>query len=717
LKIGDLISIPKSVLIHDLFSFSEIKGLDGYTCVSPLSVDEKHLTMLIEIIHKATFCDDWKTWILKDKDENKRFPPFLRAFYNLTSKDDEDVTRVNTYLETMLQHVAPQHLRSLRETNAKTTSENVARYKEWSDLISDTDLNNKFSCNAYGKDEKTKMNFNLATEFIVPGDKNPISLNDLSQTADSFTEETSWSVLSLFYHPGICEVPNVRCNKKRFAFWPTCAPKVNNRAVDYKILINSEEQCMITEFTENFETSWVTQGARIVPYCVTSESGKSAVKLGPVIGTTGNTSQMHDNNGNQMDDSDCFAGNLFAEKITYKEVEKLYFALVGETFEDSTMFGICKEMNDDDRAMLGLKVCLDYIKSPNTYNSLKTPQDWCNLYLRLWVKGAAPIEMGEFPFHPTNMNDLVHKTRMLFLSQHAVRFSFLEGQKRSIASTYGLIGFLPQQRFVFHGDLDPKEFTIGDDENFFNKANDYCNLSKVKASEDNCKATFANGGKMITSTVLNLKTNGPFTMETMKVFQAFSKCLVLESNKEEGRSWVHAVEALTEHIDIMKHLSMFNHVEDWSQKQKQEAFMRRFRITFFETIFKQEMASKVFLKDCAFMPEVSKALLLKDMDSFVDLCLFKKTKAKSGKKMKEKDYRGKIYATYLDFKHIPTPKMVHSLCMLFVSVAFGSKTGLISLKNVAALKGKRSTANHFRNGFEFFPEEVNYTSAVSLIRN
>jgi hypothetical protein len=85
--------------------------------------------------------------------------------------------------------------------------------------------------------------------------------------------------------------------------------------------------------------------------------------------------------------------------------------------------------------------------------------------------------------------------------------------------------------------------------------------------------------------------------------------------------------------------------------------------------------------------------------------------------MKEKDYRGKIYATYLDFKHIPTPKMVHSLCMLFVSVAFGSKTGLISLKNVAALKGKRSTANHFRNGFEFFPEEVNYTSAVSLIRN
>jgi hypothetical protein len=294
----------------------------------------------------------------------------------------------------------------------------------------------------------------------------------------------------------------------------------------------------------------------------------------------------------------------------------------------------------------------------------------------------------------------------------------MEGQKRSTASTYALTGFLPQETFVFHGDLVVKDFTIGNDHNYFNEINNYEETEDSEESEDTCKATFRNGGKTVSATVLHLKTlSGEFDQDTIDICQAFSRKLVQTGNQEQGRNWGNVVEQLATENKMKNWLT--RKWPAWSVPSLQIEFYHKFRVDFFGLIYMKERQSKCLLDDCNDLTDVTKSLAgsEKEKETFVDLCLYKKVddKKKTKKKIDHKPYKVKIYETYVDFKAIPSPSMVHALCTIFVSVTFGNYKGFQLLKNVASLQGKRSTAYRFREGFEFFKIESSHVPRVSTI--
>jgi hypothetical protein len=641
---------------------------------------------------------------LEDKKQNKHFPPFLRAFYNLTSMNDEDDTLDNTYLKDMLKK-SYTHLEGIKKSNENEKLQHESKTQQYINANPNLKFDSDVDCKEIAKHFKKQQRINMATEYI---NSSTVDLNDFVKTTDSFVSPVSWSVLSLFSHSAICEIQNESEDEKKFAFWPTCAPKVNNRNVE----INIVNDKLIPDFVDSMNCVWDTQSVRIVPYCVTNDEAKSKIKLGPLIATTCKSSQMDDEDKNKsVEDDDCFAGTLRAEKLQFSEVEKLFCALTGVSLNDEKhILGRCKAMADEDKALIGLSICMNFLEREETYNGLKTPQDWCNLYVRLLRLEPDLDSDKQFPFEPTTMTDLAHKTRMLFLSNHSVRFSFMEGQKRTVASTHTLVGFVPRDKFIFHGDLHENQCTIGGDQNFFNKINSYDNEMLLQQSEDICKATFVNGAKTVAATIIHLKTRSKeFNAETLRICQNFSKSLVQKEKKSQDRTWVHIVEWLLNDNDIENKLCILGHKNSWHFSDDLKTFYREFRELTFGKIFENESESGCVVAACNDLDNVALFLNQDDQDKFVDSCLFKPTK----KGAKEKKYKTKIYETYVDFKQIPSPSMVHAICTVFVSVAFGSNVGLKLIQNVATLHGKASSARKIEYKFTYFGKEAEYVPVVS----
>jgi hypothetical protein len=649
------------------------------------------LKKMIDIIADATLCDQWKIWVMNDMEERKRFPPFIRAFYNLTCQNDDDPSIFNPTLNAALNE-ACSYMSSKKHRDLELGRKNNLTI-------------NQMMESGVPKDSSSHKQKWMINEAKKECDKytEATTIHEIVNTTDNFNTDVSWSVLSLFYHPSICKVPETT-EGETFSFWPTCAPKVNNRSVEYGELYNEEPPGFVQSFVDNSKLSWESQSVKVLPYCVTVNTEASEVKLGPVIGTTNMSTQQASDEQASVDESDMFAGDLRATQIMFKDVEKIYQALTGLSLESQEVFARSHEIVDHEKAFLGLKKCLQILMNTTEFNGLKTAQDWCNLYVKLWHDGVGGVELGDFPFHPGSLTDLVHKTRMLFLSKHSLRFAFLEGQKRSTAATYALTGFVPKVKFDFHGDHDPASCIIGGYNNFFNKPNNYNDEPDLIESDDKCLRTFENGARTVNVNVYQFKTNeGILDVEVIRCCREYSKLLVQEGNREQIRTWKNIVENLTMENSIKNALSGRNNTDSWNVSEKINPFVQSFRILFFQLMFKNENTSVCLKEDCR---EVGPLMKLLEKDSkkteFSEVCLFN-----AKKKLKTK-----IYGSYLDFRNVPAPKMVHSLCTIFGCIGIGNEKGIALINNISSLQGKRTSFFGYKKGFTFFKTEPDYVVKV-----
>ena len=155
----------------------------------------------------------------------------------------------------------------------------------------------------------------------------------------------------------------------------------------------------------------------------------------------------------------------------------------------------------------------------------------------------------------------------------------------------------------------------------------------------------------------------------------------------------------------------------WAKTSGAGDFYHKFRVDFFGWVYELERDSKCVLDECANLVGVPAALSkgIDEANTFVELCLYKK---KEGKKTKSNhpQYKTKIYETYVDFKMIPSPKMIHAVNAMFVYVAFGSYKGLKLIHNVGILHGKPTSGIENRRIFENFEVDSQYVPEVSSFR-
>jgi hypothetical protein len=627
--------------------------------------------------------------------KNKRFPPFLRAFYNLTCQNDDSEDTVNEDLKKHLRD-ACDRVRLMKEKESEQRK--TLKKQEIGKTLSTHGMNEDII--------KAELECNLQTTTET--------IHSIVQTTDNFMINAGWSVLSLFYHPGICEVTVQNKDQKSFAFWPTCAPKVNNRSVDYGMLYNEQTNGFVQAFVNDSKISWEGQAVRVLPYCVTLDVALSEVKLGPVIGTTNNLSQQSPEVNDSVDESDCFAGNLRAIQIIFAEVQKLLHVLTDEGEEEHEEVSTSTTILDHEKALIGLRKAILVLTDSEKFNGLKTPKDWCTLYMKLWHNHKGDVGFDDFPFHPKSLTDLVHKTRLLFLSKHTIRFAFLEGQKRTTAATYGLTGFIPRDKFSFHGDQDTKLSIIGGDRNFFNNQNKYSDENEMTKSEDTCLQTFKNGAKTVTVNVYQFNTvKHELNLNVIRCCRALSKVLVQEGNREQVRSWKNIVESLSTKNEIQNALAGSIHLQAWINYSEINDYVKMYREAFFGQIYEDEQRALHVREDCKEIPVLLEILNgTEGKQDFIDHCLY--TQKSILKADGKKALRVKIYGSYVDFRNTPAPKMLHYLATIFGCVGIGLGGGLTTISTVSQLQGQRSSIFAYKDGFTFFEPEKNFIVKVSF---
>jgi hypothetical protein len=149
--------------------------------------------------------------------------------------------------------------------------------------------------------------------------------------------------------------------------------------------------------------------------------------------------------------------------------------------------------------------------------------------------------------------------------------------------------------------------------------------------------------------------------------------------------------------------------DSWIQSGLINEFVYSFRIMFFKLMKENEGKSICLKDDCRDTKLLEK---ISTNSEFTDACLFNS----SGivKTNGKRDFKSKIYGSYIDFRHTPSPKMVHSVCTIFGCIGLGNVNGLKLIDNVSKLQGQRTSAVVLKEGFTFFQPEEDYVAKVRL---
>jgi hypothetical protein len=672
-------------------------------------MNQKDLDKIVDIISKATMCTEWKKWIENDIKTKQRLPPFLRCFYNLTSVFEEMGVEDHLWMQTYLSKNAYPHVRGTLLPNFKED-----QVKSIPDATEGATLNKKWMKDGGHNGRQCALRimevegWNIANSVLEYTDH--FSDSDLNPVTDSFNNSNTWSVLTLFSHPAICVVPVHEKEETKFAFWPTAAPHVNNRHVEYSELIKPNDEGFVHQFVES-DTLWDAQSVRILPYCVTNDKGKNEVQLGTIISTTNKNASTvgQPEDPTTSNPNNCFAGELYATDIKFDEVVKLYKALTGNDLVKCASYAQVEDIDDTDKAMLGLSECLKILNSSDYFDGLRATTDWCNLYVAIWMNKFGDFDISDKYFHPTTVNDLVHKTRLLLLSCHSIRFANLEGQKRCVSAVHGTMGFYPQDRIVYHGDLNPEDYAIGNNNNFFNIDVQVDDTILIRNTTKICKNTFKNAGKSVPCRVYHFFTPSKMlTQDVVKCCQRYSKLLVQAGNNEQLRSWINVITMMAEENDIVTALSNTKqHRLAWKKKEMLDKWFSGYRKKFFQLLFLNERQSKCLLDDCSEAVSIKEYLNQSDAEE-----KFIRAVLTSSDKKKQPIFRTKMYAYSVDSHQPPAPKMALYICHMFVDVAFGSRDGISLIKDITTLQGKRNSNNVFLEGLKFDDFEKDFVPKV-----
>jgi hypothetical protein len=698
-----------SLTFRIIFRFKNGSG-EGYSNIRDIGLTEDSIIEIINIIGNATKCNEWREHAKKMFETKSIIPPYVQVFYNLVS-DYEEMPE-DTWLQPYLLNTILPIVTQLRVALQKSIENGKKMLAQWKAKNVQTDLTSVLEAVKMSKFKKGKW-LHVAERNL--GKEDAFVADDIKKFADCFSHDLSWSVMSLFYHSAIVVVPGSSPDHPDYAYWPTSAPKVNNRHVEIGLLTEPNAG-FINQLCNSDGRTWDHQPVRIIPYCVASElvHNEDSVLMDTVLGTNyyGVDSDVETNTALGPE----FAGKIVAKQISFEEVKKLYKSLTECDITDIVQYDKFTELSDVDRAMFGLSKCFEALMDKKYYNGLKTVNDWCKLYVQLWMH----THNGEFDLeqrwmHPTTPNDLVHKTYMLFMSNHAIRLSFFEGQKRATSSKYALLGFMPRNVFQFHASKDNvTEYKIGGRLNFYNQSHDCSKVPEKNAGVGfNSLLTFANAGKTVSSMFYIFKTkHHDMNNDVLHICRQFSAHLVAEGNTEQVRSWMNIVIMLTTESELVTMLKANKDNKDvWTTSDNLKKTIRIYRELFVGIIWKQEKGSLVIREDCQ-----DNTALLDSLDGtiekdFVKQCLYKEASPKA-KPNTNLSWRPKLFDYGMDYKLIANARMLHAVSHIFLYVAFGEKNGMDYIKNVAMLQGARTGKKQFLRNMQFPDHEKLYVEKV-----
>lgn len=668
---------------------------------------------LADLIGNATQCMDWKMDVLERYKQTKKIPPFFRDFYNLVSPYDEEANLGGCTLQTYLvDRIVPHVVTMRREMSEKqlALAEEVDAWKQNND-VSDLKVKDKII-------EEEKNDWESTAERDLEG-IDTFDVDLIRLVADCHQSEHSCSVLSLFYHSAICVEQDASKGQKKYAFWPTVAPAVNNRHVELSKMTNTTNTGYVDQFCENKERIWNGQPIRILPYCISSNTEVAKTNRVPVDTVIGTVHVGKVTDEQTTSSENLFAGQLHAEQITYDEVKKLYHALTESHLDQVAIFAQLIRLTEHEKAILGFKMCLKELSRSGPYRGLATIDDWNKLYVQLWMHshdGRFEIQPGNAWMHPTTINDLAHKTMILFMSYHRVRLCFLEGQKRATAAKYGLIGFMPMNSIKFHGEMAAEDYKVGGSYNTFNQPSiDGDWLEDLKYHQKN---TFLMGARTLTAKFYHFKTEDKcLNTKVTAICKLYSSHLVSEGNQEQIRSWMNIVIMLADDTGVEEVLypEKSSQTDIWFSQGCVKDYVRRFRKYFMWKMWMNERTSTCLKEDCKAVDNLLVSLETDRSQDFVDTVLFQKpeTSEKFSTSQKPLKYRVGLNEYSFQYSKAPHPRVTHALCSLFLSCAMASNHGLKFIRNVATLSGERSGDTPYADGFKFPDYENEYVCKVS----
>lgn len=382
------------------------------------------------------------------------------------------------------------------------------------------------------------------------------------------------------------------------------------------------------------------------------------------------------------------------------------------------------------------------------YGSLKTWSDWLDLYMQIWNSGSANGVIRDLEenreVHPSNFNDLTHKTTMCFQATHRVRFPFAEAQKRVCGAVCTLTNWKPTTEVKYH------EFACGDKNWQIDPEELFAtNINLVK--EDDANEKIRNCATSVPIMVMQFREPGRegLTETALSFARELSKKWTISGDKSERRDWSQMLKEICTQDILRKAIippfydfneDMVNDVkiegyQTWATNVRRTALVLLYNLNFDCAVLTTDLAQATKeLRDSkkSVIPDIQ------DGGDYADFCTLraisssemKEKKTKMMKKFTEEEYgelderdiisqmeRQKKNGLNKDggiyLQKPPNPPMPNLIASLFSTMASGAKGTVDAISHLAHLDGARVDVPRFRSDMKFLENEPGYRTSVS----
>jgi hypothetical protein len=325
--------------------------------------------------------------------------------------------------------------------------------------------------------------------------------------------------------------------------------------------------------------------------------------------------------------------------------------------------------------------------------SLTTINDWCKLYSFLCRKHGLKVTQNP-PMHPRTFFDLVYKTKLLFQSLHKLRFAFIEGQKRTLATTLFLIGHVPSQNLTCHLNLKPEAYEV-QNVKFLNIDSDI-----VKVSGEANKILKKFNVEVEPSYTEVVRGDGEGLSErAMAVYRELSRRMAQQNNSTQTRGWKTIISAMLGTTGLIRASLPYELYPDTLPKEDDhtlKAYHKDYRSFFLRTILVDKTTVDIKNSFTTQLGVLSTDSLIRN--------LLDRTKVKC------------LREFTIDLKHPPMDdKLVYIMMTLITSCVTDQQEAKI-LSNVLSCDGKRSSDRIYSEKLIFAPNEMPKNTTVEVSR-
>jgi hypothetical protein len=249
---------------------------------------------MIKIITDATCCDEWGGNVTKMLEERKEgdmtVPEYIWSFFDLS----------NGYNYVRMRRGIPQKIPWIQKQMTEDR------------LVAITERMKTFEFNHALKVREGKS---FVTDGMALEDK-----ENMEAYYDTYTESTSWAVLSLFVHRTIRKVGKGEEADNRYCYWPLSQPWVNHRPIDLNLI--DGKNGYIESLSKETNLVWSSQQGFSVPYCVSNEAVGEDDKIDIEFMINSGESKTNADEYVQDKTSNSAAGNVHCVKVDKESLNK-----------------------------------------------------------------------------------------------------------------------------------------------------------------------------------------------------------------------------------------------------------------------------------------------------------------------------------------------------------------------------------------------------------